>query len=153
MNPETRANYLEHVHGLIAKHHWFCQAVGGDALNPSWAYTVGFHLIDSPEVAITGLHPKQAHHLLANLYVRALTAPLVPGLREGILEGYAGWLRPCRTDDTDFPLAVAVEYFEKVQTPGMTALQFCWPDRQGRFPTQDDFDLGFDQPLLKEPIP
>lgn len=146
--------YLAKCHKIIEEVGWVAQGVIGDEKTASWVYSVGFVTFGMPEVAIVGLDPRQGTQLLHNVFAqRAIVAPAriaeegLQGMLDGVLEGYAGWMRRCSNDDPDYPFSIAHRIHERRDFP---AMQFVWPDAEGRFPWNDGWDTTFNQPLIAE---
>jgi hypothetical protein len=117
-----------------------------DSIEP-FGYSVGFQLMEHPEVIVIGLGYDQMHHLLWNAYktiqggrrLRADTysTDILEGLRVAFLEV----LDP----SGDYPLAMAHRLYGDV-----AALQMVWPDERDRFPWHSDYNSEYQhrQPLL-----
>ncbi len=58
---------LFHVHGSIERAGWAVVPVSGDRRTRSWAYTIGLVELGHPELAVVGLRPESAGHLLNSI--------------------------------------------------------------------------------------
>ena len=136
----------------VREHGWFRTAVFADAEGPNFSYTTGFWVgADHPELIMFGLKGETAHEVFWNLFRDARSAKsLVVGKPTADVFGnqsayvfpvakrfyaeYLGWSRWFYGGD-DF-----------------ACLQIVWPDREGVFPWEDDFDPSFagSQPDLTE---
>jgi hypothetical protein len=129
---------------------WFRTGVLGEDEQPGFAYTTGFwSSLGAPEILVFSLKLEIAHNVLWDIYREARDgrslpigqaigdifgnhmAYLFPVAKEHYAE-HVGWSRWFYGDD-DFP-----------------CVQLVWPDRNGVFPWQADFDESFrdDQPDL-----
>lgn len=122
-----------------------CHVVGvlADATGPAFAYSIGlFHNYDHPEIVLFGLTHNLMHGLINNMRddiergSRFIPGFSYPDIVEGFnceflsvhpshyleLFGYARWFY----GSDDFP-----------------ALQCVWPDKQGHFPWQPNFNSKF----------
>ena len=133
----------------VREHGWFDTHVfDGD---PSFSYTTGFALQDSPDFIVFSLNRTVSHDIFWDLFRDAC----------------AGVRRPngTRLDDVIanlpvFLFPVADRYHKKYLgwsrwfygTPVVPTLQVVWPDRAGLFPWEADFDEEFrnGQPDLSE---
>jgi hypothetical protein len=134
----------------IARVGWVVLAIEQDDEGPGYAFSVGlFHTLGHPEIVLMGLKPTTAQHLINNLGEairggRRFEAnhrydDLVEGAALAFVAvgkqhyrpylGYAGWF---------------------YRGPEFPVLQCVWPDKEGRFPWERDFDarLVEAQPLL-----
>lgn len=114
----------------------------GDPGEPPFAYTIGLtRTFAHPELILVGLAPAGAHAMLDELGERVRGgAVLKPGDDvSGIIEGFA-----CRIDAVD-PLWMpeyvgqALAFYDPAP---VRLLQALWPDRAGRFPSDQDFAPG-----------
>lgn len=136
----SRDQYLQRVLEIIEKHGWMIQAVGADAGEPVFQYTVGLTELQHPEFIIFGLpmtHGGQLLNDLGNL-VRAgrrfQHGNLVDGLAQ---DGYRALLVQVR--DTKEHLTVANALFGTVDP--VKALQVVFGDPEHRWPWQSDSTL------------
>ena len=117
---------------------------------PGLLYTVGlWHRFGQPEVLVVGLDEEVAGHLLG------LVADEVSEDRnfdagdeaEDLLERFPARFVDVKVDVLDKLLPVAVWAYETEPFP---VVQLVYPDEQGRWPWQDDADVGFKnmQPLF-----
>jgi len=140
----------EKVIADVAEFGWHVVKVAEDANGPGFAFTIGLtKTFGHPEVIIFGLPLETMHVVLNNVgaIVREGT-PLRPGrVTEDVLEGYA-----CEV--VRVPSAAYREFFGYARWfykgDSFEALQCVWPDRNGRFPwDQDVIDaVKACQPLL-----
>ncbi|MFF2375011.1 DUF4262 domain-containing protein [Streptomyces xiamenensis] len=98
---------------------------------PSLAYTVGLHVHQGYELAISGLDYKMSGSVLNSLVERLLEqqTPPAPAME---IRGAAGGGYSLRLRQTDraFPFALLRAVYRR--TPPVW--QAVWPDREGRFP-------------------
>ena len=145
-------DHQEQIHLDIARIGWHVVKVleGAEADEPPFAYTVGLtRSFGHPELMIVGLDLDDMHAVLNDLgdLVKAgrVFAPMdeIPEILEGC---------PCRIARVaqhrlDLWVGQSLEYYGSVD---VTLLQCLWPDRNGHFPGDADFDerLSLLQPLL-----
>lgn len=106
-----------------------------------FTYTIGFYEHDQhPELIVVGLHPHQAHAMLAGLYERiARGERFEDGQLDGdVLEGYDVRFQALPPEGR--PLNAARSYYGLHYLP---ALQVLWPDANGVFPDEDGFEERF----------
>ena len=124
------------------------QYVGpGDGL-PEYAYTVGMTPAGLPELIVFGWPPVVASKILNELAAVHIHDDINGGdALDDVLEGTRLWVVEV-TDDTD-------RYFRTVHDlwPPLApcrGLQLCWPDKDGHFQWDDEFEAGGMVPLLGE---
>ncbi len=137
----TRQDYLDVLHGTVAKNGWAVQYVETE---PPFAYTIGLSDAGLPELLVTALPPGQSMRLLnvvADYMVRKI--------------------EPAPGDTMTFPSDPAVE-FVAVTAPDahmgwavafhggpIRGLQVAWRDEHGHSPWCPDFNQGGPrQPVL-----
>jgi hypothetical protein len=106
---------------------------------PHFTYSVGFHeTLDLPEVIVFGLGAETGHSLLADVYERGKAGETFePGVRyDGFLVDYPVEFREVAAPRR--PLNMARAHYRPDDFP---AMQLCWPDKAGRFPWEDGYDL------------
>lgn len=150
-NGKSRAewlpDYIESTKRMIADKGFVDQGVGGGDGLTNWNYSIGFHYLGSPDVAIVGLPPQNAHELMWNLFWHIKnTGPLTEGILDDIIKGYPAKLRHCPNDDPFFPFAQANNVYE---TAAFETMQLLWPDSDGKFPDEEGYDYAPDvQPFI-----
>jgi hypothetical protein len=144
--PKADSEYDEKVLADIKKIGWHHVHVRAEDGEPSFAYSLGFYAnFGQPEIIVFGLPPQIAQQLLNIAAIRfagAKTAyetykpydDIAEGMRIAFIPvdrrhyreylGYAGWFYA--SIKADFP-----------------ALQMVWPDKQGRFPWEPNYDQSF----------
>ena len=106
-----------------------------------FTYTVGLYNFDKhPELIVVGLHPEQAHGMLWGLYERVRKGErFEAGQRDShVIQNHDVIFQAMPPSGA--PLHQAREYFEVDELP---ALQVVWPDTNGRFPFEEDFEQEF----------
>ena len=136
----------------IREHGWFRTGVFGDDEGPGFSYTSGFWVSASqPEIIMFSMKDAIAHDVFWDLFWEAKDGKNLPvGKKTSVVfanlpayvfsvarerySNFLGWNRWFYAGD-DFP-----------------CLQIVWPDREGVFPWEPNFDLNFakDQPDLIE---
>jgi hypothetical protein len=137
----------------IKQYGWHTTGVFPTADDPletaSFAYTAGLAEIGHPEIITFSLPAQVAHGILGTFVerVRDNKERCRPGPAPDILRNYEGWL-------VEVPESVVSSYFgvalrrARGRTEGFAALQFVWPDKDGRFP----WDEGYKYPKWVQPV-
>ncbi len=126
--------------GDVAKHGWSDMSIfpvkGHEGL--PFNYTVGFSILEHPEILILGLDHIQMHGILGGVYEK---------VKEGqkfrpdvyfteVLSGYrTAFVEIPDPVDNDYPMTMTRRLLGDFK-----ALQMVWPDEQDRFPWHEDFD-------------
>jgi hypothetical protein len=118
---------------------------------PKFAYSVGlYHNYDHPEIIVFGLNHDVAHWVINELArrIKAGRRCQIGQQYRGLLEGYSCVFR-------EVPKACYPDYFGYAMSfyrgDDFPALQLVWPDKQHRWPWEDDFNPHWiwQQPLLE----
>ncbi len=133
----------------VATYGWSAINVLGTDHTAPFQYSIGFyHTFGHPEILITGLPTATMHAMLT-----AIASGLQAGRRydEGLpatdlLHGYDCLFTPVPLDRLPIYFGEAHRYYCEEPFP---ALQCVWPDRDGRFPWDPEFDESLKQ---QEPI-
>lgn len=136
----------------IERFGWHVALVPGEGETPGWAWTLGlFERFAHPELAIFGMPLEEMHRVLNLLGLRVKRGlRLADGARiAGIFEAYALALRQVDVRWVDPFFGNVAWHYRRADVP---LLQVLWPDAQGRFPWEPDFDPAWrrEQPLLFE---
>jgi len=135
-HPEaTRDDYYDLLQGRIRKEGWTIEYVESD--RRPYAYTVGLHDWDVPELLVTGVSRQRALRLL-NTMARKLVSgeALTPGQQISLPGGPL--IEIVEVDHPDAHMGWAVA-FGGVQ---IRALQLVWADGRGRWPWSARFADG-----------
>jgi hypothetical protein len=129
---------------------WFRTGILAEGARPGFAYTTGFwSSLGSPEILVFALAANVTHTLLWNLYRELKDGRLLTvGQPLGDVFGsHSAYLFPVSKDYYPDHLSRNLWFYGGNDFP---YLQLVWPDRQGVFPWEPDFDEGFrkDQPDL-----
>ncbi len=117
--------------------------------SPGWAYTVGLHAHDLPElIVVGGMSLEDQYGMLHELAerMRENGAP-EPGDRDpDFLVGFeVAFVEVDETAGEEFAVAHLVQ-------SDFRALQVVWPDLENRFPWESDYEIPVgQQPLLGSP--
>lgn len=110
-------------------------------------YSVGRTVKDRPELLITGPLNQQVGQWMINEAAKIDDEyPLQAGQEipaGALLDGYP--VRVVKAEPTDAEMFSATSAFGE---DDVTALQLVWPDKQGNFPGDPDYDERFVQPLF-----
>lgn len=137
----------------IREHGWFCTRVfDGEGNEPDFSYSTGFlESHNFPEIIVFSLPKEVSHSVLWDLW-RDIEASKKPPVGKRII-GIFG-----NADAVLLPVGKSA-YAEHLgwnrwfyRGDNFECLQLIWPDREGRFPWEDDFDKDFEgkQPDLTE---
>jgi hypothetical protein len=110
---------------------------------PPFTYSVGLcHTFKHPEVLIYGLPRDRAHRILNDLAdeLRAGKRYLAGGVYDDLIEGYRCTFRVIPQSQYREHLGWALWFNEH---PDFPALQFIYPDREGRWPWEDGVSEEF----------
>ncbi len=125
----SRADYLDHLQNIIARHEWAVQGIERDRIHPPWAYTIGLTLRGRPELVVTGLPLARATALLNEVASHALPASaLTPGEQVQLTDGPL--IEIVEVAEPTAHLEVAVELFGA----RIRALQVVHADWHGHWP-------------------
>jgi hypothetical protein len=133
-------------------------AISISDMDPPFVYTVGLmQTFDHPEAIIFGLEPREAHGILAVIVANLRTGTRYEsaGKFDNVLDGYLIGARPVHTSQHDRYLGYAMGFCREIGRIGeLQAVQFFWPDKDGRFPFEPNCDLDVDQcqPRLDVPL-
>jgi hypothetical protein len=132
---------------------WQVMGVGGDRPG-DWSYSIGlWHTLRSPEVSVFGI-PAQTGMRIVNTLADGIKAgrPLEPDQRrEDVLGGgYSVAIRPVHPSWYYGFFGAGIDFYQR---PPLPVTQLFWPDKQGRFPWEDDVEetCRAAQPLLWMP--
>ncbi len=134
----------------VEKYGWHVVLITGDKNTPGWAFSVGlYHTFKHPEIVIFGL-PKDRMHAFINCIGNDVRGGKV--YRSGVgdtelLPGYTTMFEAVEKIWYGPVLGWATWFYDGDDFP---ALQCIWPDKNNRFPWDEDFEplLAADQPFL-----
>jgi hypothetical protein len=131
---------------------WEVVMIDPDHANLGWAFTVGLHdVFGKPELIIIGLNKETAQWLLNDAAKRMLEgADLTQGRHKDLLEGVDVIFRAVDRKWLRQVMGWATWYNDGDEFP---VLQAIFPDKQNRFPEEDNFDTKYTQPLLQPDAP
>lgn len=134
----------------VKAHGWHCVQVQGDAKNPPYSHTVGFHKTwKHPELLVMGLPPEVAHQILGMASELVAKGHIFKADQydNSLLEDKRCLLRSIPATAHRKYMGLGVWFYR--DTPGgFPALQLQWPDDKGRFPGEPGFEDGAMQPPL-----
>ena len=136
----------------VREHGWFRTSVAADEQGPAFSYTTGFWQgVEQPELILVGLKHETAHHVLWDLYAEAKAGkPLPIGVPiPDVFGSYAAYVFPVAKRFYAEYLGWSLWFYCGDDFP---CLQVVWPDRNGIFPWEEDYDpdLVGSQPDLTE---
>ncbi|GAA0458799.1 hypothetical protein Ade02nite_97060 [Paractinoplanes deccanensis] len=119
--------HLVRIEGLIAKHGWAIQGVGGRTpADPGCFYTVGLTAAGRPELCLAALSPPLSAQLLNAAVKIHLGAELKHGDETGDVASVP--LRVISAPELEMNVAQAL------YGPQVLAVQLVWPDSEGNWP-------------------
>jgi Domain of unknown function (DUF4262) len=138
----TIDDYLDQLRAKILVRGWTVQYVEDD--RTPYAYTIGLHDLDLPELLVTGVSPQRALRVLKGVARIAMRdAPPSPGDRIQLPAGPLIEIVTIDHPDAHMDMAVAFNGIE------FSALQLVWADGRGRWPWAAGFSDGRGrQPVL-----
>jgi hypothetical protein len=124
---------------LVTRYGWSVTAVqSGDGV-PPWAYTIGlWHTLGSAEVAMFGLRQPDMHKWinLIGEQIRDGSSLSVDRQVDGILPGgFPLLIKPVNRGWYRYYFGTALRFYRR---PPLPIVQAVWPDRDGRFPWDED---------------
>lgn len=143
---------LDDVRAKIRKHGFTVISVGADEDFPPFSYTVGLAAKGLPELVMVGLHPEIMHPVLLQAAARVHKGEAfeVSERKPELIANFdclVGAVVP-----EWFSQVLRIAFFE-CEDETFSARQIIWPDANGVFPGEPDFDARFgpQQPLLAVP--
>lgn len=152
LDPSAFNDYELRVVKAVREHGWFCPSVfSQDGNEPGFSYSVGiWKTLGQPEIIVFGLPAQVSHGVLWDLYRRFEQgfAPEVGEPIDELLEGYPAYLMPAGRKADEHMLSTNWFY----DGEAYPRLQLVWPDMEGVFPWEPNFDPKFanDQPDLSD---
>ena len=129
----------------IREHGWHVIGVPDDDKGPGFVYTVGMHLRTlQPEILMMGVPIEPAHRIVNAIAEYLMEGDvLVPERRyPGFIDDRDAIFRPIHPSQYREYLGCANWFYRPLGRP-FPAFQCFWPDSQGRFPHDADFDPRF----------
>lgn len=149
---DTFHEYVHAVREKVAEYGWMAQGVIANENQPGWLYTIGLAAVGHPEIIIVGLPPKVAHSLLAQMADEILSNQkrFEPGPEYSgyLADGFkVTFLDVADVGEGDW-FNIAHSYYGDHD---FEALQMVWPDKEGHFPWDPQYDVRYHQCLVGEP--
>jgi hypothetical protein len=132
-----------HEKNFIAKireHGWFGTNVLAEEDLPCFTYTTGFWLtLGVPEIIVFGLQSKTAHDIFWEIFRDLKAGDTLPHLTPNgdLLGNHDAYLFPVQKEQYAEHLGWGRWFYAGNDFP---CSQLVWPDREGRFPWDTDFD-------------
>lgn len=129
----------------VREYGWHVVGIPDDDEGPGFAFTVGVYLRTlQPEILMMGVPIEPAHRVLNAIAEHLMTGEvIVPEERyTGFVDGREVIFRPIHQSQFHEYLGCA-NWFYRPLGSAFPAFQCIWPDLQGRFPHEDDFDIRF----------
>ena len=154
MNPEIVARMRAKLEANILQFGWAVQCVFGtiESPGPSFAYTIGLHDKEVPELLVIGLPGEVGLPLINELAARMLTLH-ASGLPIYGQVQLPGWPMPVYLLDANPDTASDYATAAYNRSHGEARyIQVVWPDKHGHWPWQNEASDSFReaQPLLAE---
>ena len=140
----------------IEEYGWHLVAIKEDEVEPAYVFSVGmFHTLGKPELCMFGLHEtKVMGEILNNIgqMMRDGTTFVDGDTSDEILEGYNCVFRTVKPQLYAEYFGYDRWYYEGDDFP---MLQCVWPDKDGKFPWESDFDSAYlpAQPIMATKSP
>jgi len=144
-------NILNKIRDDIIRSGFSIVSVFASNNTPSYAYTIGLHeTYNHPEIIVLGLPAQSSHRAITN----AVESILDGGKKISTGINYKG----IANADVVFNMVsdfykneyafLAIDYYDSLE--GVEFIQMLWPDQEGCFPFEFDFDPKFipTQPIL-----
>lgn len=131
----------------VRRYGWSVMMIPEDEHGPGWAFTIGLrHTRGTPDLIMCGLDLDLMHECL-NILGEAESVPAPEQRREDVLEGHAVLVKTVDPSWHPILLGSASSFYQHAP---MEVLQVVWPDKDGRFPGDEDVAewAGELQPLL-----
>lgn len=134
----------------VAEHGWHVMKVLDQGDSPGWAYSIGLHRTFShPEIVIFGQKLDLMHSMINSIGddIRAGKTFEIDGRYPDLIEAYSCTFKPVRPVWYEPFFGFANWFYDGFEYP---VWQCVWPDFDGCFPWESDFDEDFSglQPLL-----
>jgi hypothetical protein len=135
----------------LERHGWFVMKVGAGDGAPAFAYSLGlFENFNHPEIILFGLDLETMHTLINDVgeLVRSGQRFAAGDTSDQLLDGFTCAFRPVAKSQYGAHVTYTVWYYGNEEFP---VLQLVWPDMNGRFPWDGEFDERYrpDQPDLR----
>jgi hypothetical protein len=129
----------------VASYGWHVPHIFADKDGPEYSFSVGLYLkFGHPELLVMGL-PQPIAHQLINLAAGHIASGRVFRPRErteDLTQGFACSFVPILVDYYQNYLGYDICFYRSLKRP-FPALQLVWPDKQGRFPWESNYDESF----------
>jgi len=129
----------------VESYGWHVPHIFADESGPCYSFSVGLYLkFGHPEILVMGLSQPIAHQLI-NLAAGHISSGRVFRPRErteDLAEGFACSFIPILVDHYQHYLGYDIWFYRSLRQP-FPALQLVWPDKQGRFPSESNYDERF----------
>jgi len=127
----------------VRKHGWFRTSVFEDGNGPGFSYTTGFwSSVKAPEIIVFSLKPEIAHDVLWDVYRDTAKGVLFPiGQRlSNVFANVEAVFLPVAKEFYPSHLGWSGWFYGSDDWP---CLQLVWPDRNGSFPWEQDYEERF----------
>lgn len=129
----------------VARYGWHVPHIFADESGPGYSFSVGFYLkFGHPEILVMGLSQPVATQFI-NLIGGHLSTGRVFRPRErtnDLAQGFECSFIPIAIEHYQYYLGYNIWFYRSLKQP-FPALQLVWPDKQGRFPWESDYDQRF----------
>lgn len=143
-------NIKNQVDGLVAEGGWLVMGVGGSETEPGFCYTIGLHSLGLPEVIIMGLPPTNGQTLLNDVgfMMKEQGGPVEFGKSYDEFANLPTQF--VEVDEQYIKEYMCQAGFYYGESTPLKAIQMVWPDTQGKFPWDMEFEERFRavQPIL-----
>jgi hypothetical protein len=129
----------------VKQYGWHVPHIFADENGPGFSFSVGLYLkFGHPEILVMGLEQPVAHKFI-NLIGGYVSTGRV--FRQGertddLAQGSPSSFIPIAIEHYQQYLGYGIWFYRSLKQP-FPALQLVWPDEQGRFPWENDYDKRF----------
>lgn len=148
--PDFKLRYAEDEHDQkllsdIERVGWHVIHINEDEQGPGYTFSVGFYYtFQQPEILIMGLRQEVAHELLKIAVVQMAGGKTYQPFDRvsQFAESYDCAFAPIEMQHYRDYLGYAVWFYRSLPKP-FPAMQLVWPDKDGRFPWEANYDERF----------
>ena len=129
----------------VVEYGWHIPHIFADESGPCYSFSVGFYLkFGHPEILLMGLSQPIAHNFINLIGGFLMTGRVFrpKECTEELAQGFACSFVPILVDHYQQYLGYDIWFYRSLKQP-FPALQLEWPDKQGRFPWESNYDERF----------
>ncbi|WP_009965711.1 DUF4262 domain-containing protein [Verrucomicrobium spinosum] len=129
----------------IKRHGWHLMHIGPEGDLPQFAFSIGFYYqFLQPEVLVMGLGVEKSANLLNHIGETLLSGKVLsPGRDAEYMAGYPVEFRPVHIAHYREHLGYAIWFYRSLPQ-AFPAMQCLLPDKAGKFPGDEGYDIRYD---------